>query len=196
MSDQLEEFSPEGWTGKASTMDYDGKVPAKGTYIFPVAVRGAEFVNVNKSGKTAFISLKLNVFKLEGKPTDGDQFDGLPIDVPVWLSPKSEMYTMWFLRKFGYKEELLSLGDGNPPVLRLSEIVGLKGVMAIEINENENTGFLQFNAKAYARLTDDLAKFHAAVFKGGAGNVTDESTIDIHDDVEPGSHEESPFPED
>ena len=119
------------------------------TYIWVVFVKSCEFRDLEREKP---------YMRIEAMVEEGDHA-GFGLDFRIYVHAKSRSWATWFLKRFGYPEELL---DSGQPTLRRREIEGLHGKVHVEV-EVDGRGFLRFNAKGFDRiggteLEDRLAK--------------------------------------
>ena len=120
-----------------------------GSYIWVVFVKSCEFRDLEREKP---------YMRIEAMVEEGDHA-GFLFEWRVYVHAKSRSWATWFLKRFGYPEELL---DSGQPTLKRREIEGLHGKVHVEVEVDEH-GFLRFNAKGFDRiggteLEDRLAK--------------------------------------
>jgi hypothetical protein len=108
--------------------------PPPGTYVWEIRIWDIELPIPGVSKPY------LNLFYV----VQGGEYDQFKNSFRLYLTQNAKTWALWFFRKFGYPEELLS---GPSPVVRKSAIHGLGGKIHVEVD-----GDGRFNVKGFERI--------------------------------------------
>lgn len=160
-----EEFSPE-WGGKESPL----AIP-DGVHFLSIEILNVELPR--EGAEKPF----LNLFYV----VRGGEYDGFRNSFRLYITQNGRRWAQWFLRKFGYPEELLS---GERPVIRRLAIEGLFGKIQVEVGEGvygQKVDVKGFERHNETELEDRLARQMAGEIP--FPKDPEEPSIDIHGDV-------------
>jgi hypothetical protein len=109
-----------------------------GTYFWPIHVWSVELPAPDAPKPY------VNVFyAVVGGPQDGYKNS-----FRLYITPAAKNWALWFLRKFGYPEELL----GDKPIIRKAALIDLTGKIQVEVYRDEYGP--RFDVKGFERLTE------------------------------------------
>ena len=172
MVEEREEYSPN-WDDEQK-MD-------PGTYIWSVHIAGAAFKDTERD--KPYVKLDCVVF-------EGDNL-GYKFSFRLYATKAARNWATYFLKKFGYPEELLT---AEPPRLVRKSLEGLEGKILVEITDSDHG--LMIDAKGFDRLTGQeleqkLLPKEEALLVGP--EAPQEPSIDVFADVAQEQPAKDPF---
>src|SRR5271170_5359116 len=148
-----------------------------GTYFWAIHVWDVELPNVDAA--KPYVNL---FYSVVGGPQDGYKHS-----FRLYITPAAKSWALWFLRKFGYPEELL----GDKPIIRKSALVNLAGKIQVEVYRDDYG--LKFDVKGFERLNEtELEDRLKAKEERPFDLVEDEPVIDVNADMQE-DHEDLSF---
>jgi hypothetical protein len=108
---------------------------------------------------------------------DGAPPEGFKNSFRLYITPNGKRWALWFLRKFGYPEELL----GDQPVIRKAALIGLTGKIQAEVTDDAY-GF-KLDVKGFERLDETELEERIRRKEEVALPQEDEPTIDVNADA-------------
>jgi hypothetical protein len=137
-----------------------------GQYVWTVYLKSCVFRESVKDGeKKAYMQISAIV----EDPPDGPEepLNGTDFSFRVYMNQKAQGWCLYFLKKFGYKPELL--GDGSrPPIIKRAEVAGLHGKVLVNVTAGDQ-GMLQFDVNGFDSLGGDELEKRLAAKRNGAG---------------------------
>lgn len=151
------------------TPNWDQPTPEPGSeHIWHVTVKKVDFVNHDSDKPFIQVSVVVS--------DQSSEFDGLEFDFRSYYSAKSKRLCIYFLKKFGYPNELL---DCEQPRLSRSRIIGLQGKVWIYVQEG-NHGSLWFETKGFERTNENELESRM----DGTGAAESGAVIDLNADTQ------------
>lgn len=153
--------------------DWGGPKVKEGMFIWCVFIKSCVFKESVSGGESKPYML---ISVIVGDPPGAkDPMAGIEFEFRIYLHQKSAGWCIYFLRKFGYPDELLK--DEDHPIIRRKEVAGLWGKVLVNVKQNE--AYLNFDVKGFARLHgDDSLEKRLNTMSGasGAANHSHEET--------------------
>jgi hypothetical protein len=163
---EREEFQPQ-WSEKQVEV---------GMHIWTVYLKNCLFRESVKEGETKPYML-LDAIVEDPPNGQPDPHTGTEFNFRIYLNPRAQSWCLYFLKKFGYPEELLASGK---PTIRRNEVAGLHGKVLVNVAPDES-GMLRFDVKGFDHLGgDELEKRLAGKPKNGQPEVN-EATVEVPD---------------
>jgi len=174
-----EDYSPN-WSSDEDAL-------AEGWYIWDIFVKKMEFKDIEPGKEKPFMLLSVIV----EDPQDGPPCPntGYQFDFRIYIHKKSRGWACYFLKKFDYPQELLA---NDQPVLRKQNIEGLRGQVLIQVQQNQNTGYMNTDVKGFdhtggielvEKRAKELAKEKGEEYVPPEAQAPDERAIDVNADV-------------
>lgn len=143
------------------------EVPA-GTYFWSIHVWDVELPKPET--EKPFLTIFFEVV--------GGEHDGFKNSFKLYITPNAKRWALWFLRKFGYPDELL----GDQPVIRKAALIDLAGKIQVEATE-DNYGF-KLDVKGFERLNETELEDRLKTREEVTLPQDQEPVIDVNADVQ------------
>lgn len=153
----------------------------EGWYIWNIYVVDCQFKDLEKEKPYMRIDAQV-----EDPPNGKSEQAGFEFDFRVYISKKSQGWAQYFLKKFGYNEELLQIRPG-PKLLR-SEVKGLHGKILVNL-ALDNFQMLRVDVKGFdhcdgTELETKIEKEKQKAEKAEAdATQSEQPAVDVNDDV-------------
>ena len=144
-----------------------GQEVAPGTYFWSIHVWDVELPKPET--EKPFLTIFFEVV--------GGEHDGFKNSFRLYITPNAKRWALWFLRKFGYPDELL----GDQPVIRKAALIDLAGKIQVEATEDAY-GF-KLDVKGFERLNESELEERLKHKDEVALPQEQEPVIDVNDDV-------------